>query len=51
MCMGKGIPRKVFKIFFTFVLDKMGKKHHIGGASRILTFLVVVSIFLFRFFS
>lgn len=51
MCMGKGTPRKVFNIFFfTFVLDKMGKKHHIGGASRILTFLVVVSIFLFHFF-
>lgn len=36
--------------FFKFVLDKMGKKHHIGGAARILTFLVVVSIFLFHFF-
>lgn len=50
MCMGKVTARKVFNIFFTFVLDKMGKKHHIGGAARILTFLVVVSIFLFHFF-
>lgn len=28
----------------------MGKKHHIGGAARILTFLVVVSIFSFHFY-
>jgi hypothetical protein len=34
---------------FLFILDKMGKKHHIGGAARILTFLVVVSILYFIF--
>lgn len=38
--------------FYCFVLDKMGKKHHTGGAPRILAFLVVVSInFLLLWFS
>lgn len=35
-----------YLIFLLFILDKMGKKHHVGGATRILTFLVVVSIFI-----
>lgn len=33
-------------ISLLFILDKMGKKHHFGGATRILTFVVVVSIFI-----
>lgn len=29
-------------IFLLFILDKMGKKHHIGGTTRILTYLVCI---------
>jgi hypothetical protein len=43
MCLGKVSLGKDL-ISFLFILDKMGKKHHIGGTTRILTFLVVVSI-------
>lgn len=35
--------KNVHLCFYYFVLDKMGKKHHTGGAPRILAFLVVVS--------
>lgn len=46
---GKVVIKKIYLIFLLFILDKMGKKHHIGGTTRILTFLVVVSIFFFSF--
>lgn len=36
--------KNVHLCFYCFVSDKMGKKHHTGGAPRILAFLVVVSI-------
>lgn len=36
--------KNVHFCFYCFFLDKMGKKHHTGGAPRILAFLVVVSV-------
>lgn len=39
--------KSVHVCFYGFVSDKMGKKHHTGGAARILALLVVVSEILF----